>query len=133
MEGTLNAIVDFWRQSAHSNFEAAEILFANKKYDSCLFFCHLAIEKIMKGLVVARTERAAPYIHDLVELANLASVTVSDKRRKVFATISTFNIAGRYDSEKLQFYKMCTREYAHRYLQESKAIFLWLEKQYQKK
>ena len=49
-------VVDFWNESAQNNFETAEFLFNGKKYADCLFFCHLAIEKALKGLVVKETK-----------------------------------------------------------------------------
>ncbi|TSC52377.1 MAG: hypothetical protein CEO40_251, partial [Parcubacteria group bacterium LiPW_72] len=49
-------VVDFWNESAQRNFETAEFLFKGEKYADCLFFCHLAIEKILKGLVVKETK-----------------------------------------------------------------------------
>lgn len=45
-------------------------------------------------------------------------------------TISSFNIAGRYDDDKFTFYKQCTPEYTKKYLKISKTLFLWLKEQY---
>lgn len=51
----------------------------SKRYDACLFFCHLVLEKLLKGLVVKRTEKAAPCIHDLAEL--LKTTGIFDKQQ----------------------------------------------------
>jgi len=125
--------VDYWRKSAEKNFQAAQVLFDNRHYDSCLFFCHLALEKMLKGLVVMATKKEAPYIHDLVKLANLVDLKLEEKSVKLLRIITTFNIAGRYQEEKLAFYKRCTKDYTLKYFDISKKLFLWLKKEYSKK
>lgn len=125
--------VTFWKNGAVKQLETADILFKNRRHDACLFFCHLALEKILKGLIVGKIKQAAPYMHDLVELADKAGVTLSTQQKNELSEISTFNIASRYDSMKLEFYKLCTREYTSKYLSTTKKLFLWLEKKYPRK
>lgn len=38
--------IDFWEKSAKKDIKTAEDLFNLKRYDACLFFCHLSLEKI---------------------------------------------------------------------------------------
>ena len=97
------------------------------------FFCHLALEKLLKGLVVRKTEKVAPYIHDLAQLSNLAELNLEEKQIKKLRIITTFNIAGRYSQEKYAFYKKCTKNYSGKYLKIVEKLFLWLEEKYQKK
>ncbi|MBI4600140.1 HEPN domain-containing protein [Candidatus Uhrbacteria bacterium] len=113
--------------------KTADLLFENRRYDVSLFFCHLALEKLLKGLIVKRNKKPAPYIHDLAELANSAKIKISDEEIRDFGTISTFNIAGRYDSIKLQFHKRCTKQYAREQMARARNIYLWLGKEYRKK
>lgn len=47
--------------------------------------------------------------------------------------ITTFNISGRYQDEKFNFYKKCTKNYTEKYLQITKELNVWLKKQYLKK
>jgi len=129
----LQTQIDYWRGSAEKSFKAAQILFDNRHYDSCLFFCHLALEKLLKGLTVVATSKEAPYIHDLVKLANLANLELKKETIKELRIITTFNIAGRYQEEKLAFYKRCTKNYTTKYLNASKILFSWLKKKYPKK
>ncbi|MBI4243172.1 MAG: HEPN domain-containing protein [Planctomycetes bacterium] len=126
----LHETIEFWKDSAVKCFETAEILFKNKRYDACLFFCHLAVEKILKGLIVQKQKRAAPYIHDLVELAKLAAIHLSKEQKEHLIIMSTFNIAGRYDSAKLEFYKLCTHEYTKKYFSITAYLIIWLKRKY---
>lgn len=132
MENTVKQIV-YWKKSAEHNWKTAIDLFKTKHYDACLFFCHLALEKILKGLAVDFTSKPAPYIHDLEKLALMARLPISKEQSEYLKTITRFNIGGRYDDEKLAFYKSCTKEYAEKYLNISNELRLWLKKQYRKK
>lgn len=41
--------IDYWVNGADEAFQTAEILIAQKRMLHGLFFCHLAIEKILKA------------------------------------------------------------------------------------
>lgn len=129
----MNKQIDYWKKSADHNWETALDLLKTKHYDACLFFCHLTLEKILKGLVVECTNKQAPYIHDLEKLALMATLTISPEQSEHLKTITRFNIGGRYDDEKFNFYKSINKEYAEKYLNISNELQLWLKKQYQKK
>ncbi|MFH1889967.1 MAG: HEPN domain-containing protein [Candidatus Kuenenbacteria bacterium] len=129
----INQQIDYWYKSALRSWQIALVLFDSKHYDACLFFCHLAIEKLAKGLVIHQTKKEAPFIHDLNTLAQLAKIEFTKKQGDQLKIITTFNIAGRYSDAKYDFYKKCTRSYTQEYLKTSKEIFLWLKKEYQKK
>lgn len=133
MQQKLKTQIDYWKKSAQKNLDAAQVLFRNKHYDSCLFFCHLALEKLLKGLVVRKTEKVAPYIHHLEKLAVLAELELDQKQIENLRIITDFNIAGRYHEAKFVFYKKCTKAYSEKYLKIVKKLFLWLEKKYQKR
>ncbi len=126
----LSKQINYWKASAKRDNETARSLFELKRYDMCLFLCHLAIEKLLKGLVVSSTKEPAPYSHDLERLALLAGIELSDKNKTDLKEISSFNIAGRYDDYKHSFYKKCTPPYAKKYLAKTNKLFLWLEQKY---
>jgi len=79
-------------------------LFKLKHYSHCLFFCHLSLEKLLKGLVVKETKTHAPFVHDLVYLAKLTNLNFIQEQIKDLEEINKFNIKARYDNEKLKFY-----------------------------
>lgn len=125
--------INYWKISARRSWKTALDLYKTKHYDACLFFSHLAIEKSLKGLIVKRTHKTPPYIHDLARLANLAKIDLLDKQIQELRTITTFNIASRYDEVKLAFYKRCTPKFTKKYLTISRRWYLWLKKEFQKK
>lgn len=125
--------IAFWKKSAEEDWKIAEVLFRAGKYSACLFFCHLSLEKILKGIIVKRMKKPAPYIHDLAQLADGGKIAISDEQRKNLRIVTGFNISGRYSDAKLAFHKICTREYAKKHLDTSKELFVWLKKEFQKK
>lgn len=124
---TLPAHVQYWSQSADRSWQTAKDLYKTKHFDACLFFCHLAIEKFLKALVVQKTHTAAPFTHDLVLLAQRAGLPLSTAQKELCRTINTFNISGRYDDYKFQFYKKATAPYTRRFLKETEALYIWLQ------
>lgn len=135
MSETINIkqVVEYWKNSAQSDYSTAKYLCEGKKYSNCLFFCHLMIEKILKGLIVERTKTHAPYIHKLVDLAKIAKVKLNEEEVDYLSRITEFNIACRYDAFKQTFYKKCDKKYTEKYFNISKKLYLWLKKEYQKK
>ena len=123
----------YLKDSAKKNMNTADYLFKGRRYDSCLFFCHLALEKLIKSIVVEKTDSAAPFIHDLVKLSQYANIELDKIAEGSLEKITDFNIAGRYDDEKQAFNKLCTKTYAQKYLKISKELFVWLENNYLKK
>ena len=82
---------------------------------------------------VPRSRQAAPYVHDLEKLAVLAGIFIDEDTRNQLRTISTFNIAARYDDAKLDFYKRCTKKYTAHYFAVTRKLWLILKKHSPKK
>ena len=49
--------IEYWRLSAERNWKTSLGLLKLKHYDACLFFCHLTLEKTLKGLAAQKTHR----------------------------------------------------------------------------
>jgi HEPN domain-containing protein len=111
-------LIKYWQATAKHDYETMLGLFKIKRYSDCLFFGHIVLEKILKGLVVAEIKKQAPYIHDLVRLKEIANLNLSPEEISLLNKVNDFNIRSRYPEYKLQFYKTCTREYAKNYLDE---------------
>lgn len=123
--------IEYWRKTSQRDWKTATGLFKIKRYDSCLFFCHLTLEKILKGLVVKHNNQPAPFIHDLEKLAFLSGLKLTEEQVGQLKTISTFNIAARYDNIKLAFYKKCTRDFTTKYLSITEELYQCMKKKYQ--
>lgn len=125
----INKIIDYWLKGANDDFRTAKILFAPKRYQHCLFFCHLCLEKIIKTLVVRKTKQQAPYGHNLLRLSELSGIRFSQEQLDLLAEITSFNIAARYNDFKRTFYKKATGEYTQGYLEKVKRLYQWLKRE----
>ncbi len=116
-------------KSARDDWEVVQSLFKSQHYGYALFFCHLALEKALKALVIKRTHEHAPHMHDLRRLAEQALLTLTDNQRKDLDVISTFNIRARYDDFRRTFYQKANRVYATRYIKIAEEFYQWLRKE----
>jgi HEPN domain-containing protein len=123
----------YWKETSERDLKTAKGLFKLKRYDACLFFCHLSLEKLLKGFVVAKTQEPAPYIHDLERLLKLSNINDATKQTiSDLKTITEFNISGRYPEIKAEFYKKCNKDYTKKHLALTNKLYLWLKKKYPK-
>ncbi len=125
--------IAYYEESSEEDWRLVGKLFSEKEYGYCLFFCHLALEKLIKGVLVKHTNEPAPYSHDLSFLAKRAGIILTPDTVMELNTITTFNIAGRYDDEKREFRKKSTKEYTEKYVDQTKNLILWLKENYLKK
>ena len=123
----------YYKESADHDWEVAHQLLGLKHYSYALFFCHLTLEKLLKAIIVKNTDKAAPFSHDLVKLAELAEIPPDKEKLSSLDEITKFNISARYDDQKLAFYKRATKEFAEEYFKITEKIYLWLKENYLKK
>jgi HEPN domain-containing protein len=69
------------------------------RYLYVLFCCQQAIEKMLKALIAKRTRVLPPRLHNLMRLAEVASLTVPEDTAHLFRRLSDFYIASRYPAE----------------------------------
>jgi len=127
---TESEFIKYWQDSSERSLKTAEDLFDLKYYDWCLFFCHLTLEKILKGLVVKATGKQPLPIHDLEKLAQQAKLKLTQKQVAELNEITAFNIQARYDDIKLSFYKKATKDYTQKFLNKTRKWHQWLESQF---
>jgi len=58
----------YWHTGSLSDIDTADILIDKNKLSEGMFFCHLAIEKILKALYVKNLSEYAPKSHNLFML-----------------------------------------------------------------
>ncbi|HLD24421.1 MAG TPA: HEPN domain-containing protein [Patescibacteria group bacterium] len=127
---TAQDLIAHWQTTAQDAFDTAEVLLRSKRYDHALFFCHLAIEKLLKGLVVKKTNTHPLPIHALVKLATQADIALNQQQRRKLEEITKWNIQARYDSIKRELYHKATREFTIQWMATVNDLFVWLTNQY---
>ena len=132
MSFDIDKTVDYWVEMAEYDFETGKNLLASKKFPYALFFAHLAIEKVLKGIVVKNTREHAPYTHSLVLLAKNSGIDFNDQMLDQLAEYMEFHIGARYPDEKKDFYKKCSEEFTTNKIDEMDRLYKWLKKRLNK-
>jgi len=128
MENGLKKAIQHWVSSALYDLEVARTLFKKAKYPYALFFCHLALEKALKSLVVKSTGRQADPIHNLVMLARKSGLEFNEAQMDFFTAVTRFNIQARYQDYKDNFYKKATKSFTAGYFKRTGEMLEWLIK-----
>jgi len=122
-----SAVISYWLEEADNDLKVADDLFEKENYSYSLFFGHLALEKILKGIFVKKNKLHAPLVHNLERLAESAGIVMSEKQKESLIKISSFNIEARYPDIKRTFRSRCTREFTEIQIIEIKEVFQWLK------
>lgn len=85
-----------------------------KSIPICYFLGILFLKKILKAHVVKKTSLAAPITHNLIRLAEVAKLDLSDEEFKFLGEVNEFNLSARYPDDKQKFYLLCTKEFTGR-------------------
>ena len=123
----IERVKDYWIDEARDALKVADHLFEKQDFSYALFFGHLALEKLLKALFVAKNKEQAPYIHNLLRLAESAKIPLTDRNKEHLLRITSFNLEARYPDEKRSFRNECTEEFTISELKNIKEVFVWLE------
>lgn len=119
--------VNYWLEGADYDMGVAEAMYKKKKYPYALFMGHLALEKVLKAVVVKTTCKHAPYTHSLEKLARKSKIDAPKQTQIKLREFMEFHFEARYPDEQKAFYKKCSQSYTKEKLQEIKEIFEWLK------
>ncbi|MBU1195868.1 MAG: HEPN domain-containing protein [Proteobacteria bacterium] len=123
----INELIKFWIDSSDDDFQAMTHLFEKKDYTWSLFIGHLVLEKLLKAWYMKNNFNTPPFIHDLVRLAEKGNLTLDESQKDILDTISTFNIRGRYDDYKREFYKKCSPAFTKEWVHNIKEFRKWIK------
>jgi HEPN domain-containing protein len=116
-------VVEYWKINAQRDYDTMRSLFKLKRYPESLFYSHIVLEKILKGLVVENTKEQAPFTHDLVRLEELAKLDLGTEAIAFLKDVNAFNIRAHYPDYKMQFFKICTKDFAEDYINKTIKLY----------
>jgi HEPN domain-containing protein len=122
--------IEYWKTGAEEDFAAAQSLLEKGHLRHCLFFAHLALEKILKAHVVVQTKEIPPRIHDLIRLSKIGDLNLSEEQKEFLLKFRVYQLDGRYpDSEQMLLDKI----FVKKKLAGAKEMLEWLKAQLQKR
>ncbi len=83
--------VRYWREGAEYDMDVAEAMYEKGKFPYALFMGHLALEKLLKSLVVKTSQQHALYTHSLPLLAEKSGIKIPKRTMKRLARFMEFH------------------------------------------
>lgn len=122
-------LMEYWINSSEEDYNVMKYLYSGNKNSYCLFFGHLVIEKLLKGLY-AKNNEENPYTiksHNLLALAEKCNLDLTNEQVEKLQIITQFNISARYDDYKETFNRKCTDEYTIEQIKNIEEVRTWLK------
>ena len=115
-----------WMRLAEGDLKAAGVMLAEDFCPQCVFHCHEAIEKILKGLWIEHTSQGVPpRIHDLPALAKQAGLRLTREQTEFLGKLADQYLPTRYGDVMVEY----PREAADNYYRQTEELFSWLRQQ----
>jgi HEPN domain-containing protein len=121
--------IEYWVITAEHDLNTAQSMFDSGHYDWSLYIGHLILEKILKANYVKALKEIPPKTHDLLYLVNNIELEIDDDKYQVLEKANNYQLEARYPDEKLNFYKLCTKEFTEPRFKEIIEVYEWLKSQ----
>ena len=118
--------VYYWIEGAEYDLGVANAMLKARKYPYALFMGHLALEKLLKALIVKRTKAHAPFSHSLPYLLEKSGRRMPGPMKMRLSEFMEFHLEARYPDASRAFYKKCTKGYTEARFKEIKEVFGWI-------
>ncbi len=120
--------IDYWLTTAETDISTAKTIYqSGKNFHYALFFCHLTLEKYLKALVVKKTEKYPPRIHDLELLAEKAELRLDDDKIHFLREMTVYNLDARYPDEQYEIYKRANGTVAELIINQTEEYLKWMK------
>ena len=120
--------VTYWRNGALKDLQFANRLILHEEEEILywFFFLHLTLEKAFKAHIVKQTKKLPPKVHNLLVLAEIGEVKLSEEQNDFCGRINLYNIEARYPNLTIP---SPTLQKAKEYFEQTKELMEWLIKQ----
>ncbi len=122
----MSTIPERWAEQARYDLETAEAMLAAGRLLYVVFCSQQAVEKMLKGVIADRTDSFPPRVHNLMRLAQVASLDLSEDQEEFLRELSAYYIQSRYPEEIDALSGGVTRELACDVLRKSGEMLAWL-------
>jgi HEPN domain-containing protein len=117
-----------WILQARYDHDTARILFDHKRYLYAVFFCHLSVEKALKGVWQERFRKIPPKTHNLSFLLSESGVTMPTEFEDFVHGLAQASIPTRYPETLESYRKTFARKDVAEILHRAKEVIRWIEK-----
>ncbi|MFA4852212.1 MAG: HEPN domain-containing protein [Bacteroidales bacterium] len=124
-----NKQVKEWFIQSDYDLETADAMLKTGRFVYCVFMCHLALEKALKGLFVKKFDKVPSKIHNLIFLADELNLVMTEEQLKFIYKLNALSITTRYPDELKKLIKVYNLETTEQILNNTKEIQQWIKKQ----
>jgi HEPN domain-containing protein len=113
-----------WLAYAEADRQAAEHLLESGDYMACAFHCQQAVEKLLKAIIVAETQKRPPYLHNLrLLLEQISTVEFPEDIVRKTVWIEPHYLGTRYPG--VVYSRFYNRQNLERLLAETLEVYQW--------
>lgn len=117
-----------WFDQAEEHFSDAIFMYENGRYSGAVFFCHQALEKILKAAIIEFANQIPPKSHALEYLLKKSKLQVEEKDwPELLAEITRHFWRARYSDYRR--FEYTTKEKVLPTVNSTKKIYLWVKQQ----
>ena len=122
----MNKRVQSWIDGAEEALGIAEQQLDSGRHLWAIFFCHLAIEKMLKAAVINITGEAAPRTHNLRYLTGLAGMPTDHPHFEFISKLSDLSVPTRYPEDMMEMGTAFTKDVAKQYTLKAREVMSWI-------
>jgi HEPN domain-containing protein len=115
-----------WADQAHYDLDTAAAMLDAGRYLYVLFCCQQAVEKMLKAVIVKQTNEFPPRLHNLMRLAEVGSIEVTEVRAEFLRELSAYYVQTRYPEELGLIGGRVTRQLAKENFKKTEETLQWL-------
>lgn len=119
-----------WLDMVDYDLTTAKQMFKTGRYVYVIFMCHLAIEKTLKAIVCAETNKIPPKTHDLIYLINLGKVKLPNDLLDFIGIINNAGIVTRYPEDLSKLISSYSDEVAKGYFERTSEVIKCLKQDF---
>lgn len=107
-------------------------MFDSEDYIYCMFFCHLSLEKYLKGLYLEILRKEPPKIHSLIFFLENINSVIPSQFRNFILDLEDAAVATRYPDSLTKLSEQFDKESSFEILSKTKELLKWLMTEYKK-
>lgn len=120
------AMVRYWVRLADYDLKTAGAILKTSRHLYIAFMCHQVVEKLLKALYVLRRRELPPQSHNLIRLAQLVDLEMTETQKAFLTDLNPLNIETRYPDYRADLARIITRRRAQTLLAQTKETARWL-------
>lgn len=122
----LRADTENWIASAEYDLETARHMLATRRYIYVVFFCHLALEKMLKAHVAEVTQAVPLKTHDLGTLIRVSGLQLPQLHLALIGTLNSASVPTRYPDDLQKLLGVYTQQTVEGFLERTEELMQWL-------